>query len=265
MIVNSMGTLTVPLRGSCEREDVMRTKKMSKKSLTDQASELVEQVSPHVEAARERIVNDYLPVAQTVLADARDAAREIAQDARVAAQEAAENAEKSTRKRRRKAAKKARAKAGKLAMSAGAAAPIAAPLATKVADKLEPKPKRKRKLLLLFGLVGAGSVVFKKLRGNSASTSYTPPARPRSVPDPAVASNPAPTPPETFDADPKAPSGAAGDAHGDALAGAETTDKGGSFFDEMMADADEAPHKVTTPDQPVETEDVSGGKRTRKS
>ena len=49
----------------------MRTKR-AKKTLTDQAAELVEQVQPHVEAARERIVNDYLPAAQSMLADARD-------------------------------------------------------------------------------------------------------------------------------------------------------------------------------------------------
>jgi elongation factor P--beta-lysine ligase len=80
MIGRGMGT-----GPSREREDVMRTKSSSKKKLTDQAADLVEQVQPHVDAARDRIVNDYLPVAQSVLADARDAAREVAADARVAA------------------------------------------------------------------------------------------------------------------------------------------------------------------------------------
>src|SRR3569833_403315 len=108
----------------------MPTKTPSKKTLTDQATGLVEQVTPHVEAARERIVNDYLPVAQTVLTEARDAAVEIAKDAKQAAQEAAANAEKSTRKSRKRAAKKARAKAKDLA-AAAAATPAAVAVAQK--------------------------------------------------------------------------------------------------------------------------------------
>jgi hypothetical protein len=245
----------------------MRTKRSSKKSLTDQAGELVEQVGPHVDAARERIVNDYLPVAQSVLADARDVAREVAHDAREAAQEAAANAEKSTRKRRRKAARKARARASEMAASAGARAPVAAPLADKVADRLEPKPKRRKRMLLLFGLVGVGAVVFKKIRSatTSGAPSYAPPPpRPRPVPDPAAATTPPAPPVQHFEPDPDAPADPAADAMADAGPGAETTDKGGSFFDEMVADADEHPHKVTTPDQPAETEDAPGPKRAKK-
>jgi hypothetical protein len=266
MIGRGMGTWSVPAAPYAEREDAMRTT-TSKKKLTEQAAELVEQVSPHVDAARERIVNDYLPAAQSMLADARDVAREVAQDAREAAQEAAANAEKSTRKSRKKAARRARAKAGELATKAGAAAPLAAPLAAKVADKVEPKPRRKKRFLLLAALVGAGAVAFKKLRGESGGTPYaarpesTP--RPRAVPDPAVATTPTPpAPPEThFEPDPETP---ATDPSADALVDAgpgattgETTDAGGAFLDEVIADGDEEPHKVTTPDHPAEVEDVS--------
>lgn len=234
----------------------MPTKTPSKKTLTDQASELVEQVTPHVEAARERIVNDYLPVAQTVLADARDAAVEIAKDARQAAQEAAANAEKSTRKSRKKAAKKAKAKAKDLA-----AAAVATPAAAAVVQKVRPeKPKRKKRFMLLLALVGAGVVVFKKLTGGQGSptTSYSSP-RPTAVPDPVTTAPPAP--PEMHfepDSDPNT------EAMTDAGPGARaegTTDAGGAFLDEMAADATEEPRPVTTPDQPAEVEDVSGSRK----
>jgi hypothetical protein len=250
----------------------MRTKKMKKLGLADQAAELVEQVTPHVEAARERIVNDYLPAAQSMLADARDVAREVAQDARDAAQEAASNAEKSTRKSRKKAARKARSKASELALRAGAAAPVAAPLANKVADKVEPKPRRKKRYLLLLGLIGAGAVVVKRLRSGQTTPSYSPsysPPRPASTPRPApVATTPVATTPAQ-DGPPAAP-----DMHsepdpvadaapeslvdsGPGTATEGTADAGGAFLDEVAADADEQPHEVTTPDNPLEVENVA--------
>ena len=223
----------------------MHTKRSTRKSLTDQAAELVEQVTPHVEAARERLVNDYLPVAQTMLADAR----ETAHDAREAAQEAASNAEKSTRKSRKKAAMKARAKAGKMAAATAAAVPLTAPLADKVAAKVEPERSRKKRVLLLLGLAGLGAFVAKKLRGSS-TPSYTPPPRPVPTPRPAPVADPlttASTPPapsaDKMSVDPGAP-----DA---------TVDRGGAFLDEAVSDASDEPHEVTTPDAPVSTEDVS--------
>jgi len=251
----------------------MRTKKTQKLGLADQAAELVEQVSPHVEAARERIVNDYLPAAQSMLADAAEVAREVAQDAREAAQEAASNAEKSTRKRRKKAARKARSKASELATRAAAAAPVTAPLANKVAEKVEPKPRRKKRFLLLLAVVGAGAVVLKRLRGEQQPTvsSYTPPRstptpRPTPVTTDTVQDQPVSTPPAPsdvhFEPDPAA------DSLVDAGPGATTegtTDAGGAFFDEVIADADEQPHEVTTPDNPLEVEDVAeAGKSKRR-
>lgn len=256
MIGGGMGTGISPSGNPAEREDAMRTKTPTKKTFTDQASDLVDQVTPHVEAARERIVNDYLPVAQTVLAEARDAAIEVAKDARQAAQEAAANAEKSTRKSRKKAAKKARAKAQELA-----AAAVATPAGAAVAQKVRPeKPKGKKRFVFLLALIGAGAVAFKKLRGGqgSVSTTYSSP-RPTAVPDPVTTAPPAP--PETHfepDSDPNT------DAMTDAGPGARaegTTDAGGAFLDEMASDAAEEPHPVTTPDQPVEVEDVSSATR----
>jgi hypothetical protein len=248
----------------------MRIKKSSKKSFTDQAADLVEQVSPHVEAARERIVNDYLPAAQSMLADARETAREVAQDAREAAQEAAANAEKSTRKSRKKAARNARARAGKMASAAAEAAPVTAPLANKVAEKAGPKPRRKKRFLLLLALVGVGAVVVKRLRGEAPShATYSPPRpAPRPVADQPTSSTAPPAPPAPpemhFEPDADAPADPVADAMIDAGPGAETTDRGGAFLDEVIADADEEPHRVTTPDQPADVEDVTEPKSRRR-
>jgi hypothetical protein len=230
----------------------MRTTRSSKKSFTDQAAEIVEQVSPHVEAARDRIVNDYLPAAQSVLSDARDAA-----------QDAATQVEKSTRKRRKKAAKKARAKARDLVDTAVAAAPAGMPLV----EKVQSKPKRKKRFLLLLALLGAGAIVAKRLRGE-APAPYAPP-RPAPTPRPAPVSEDTvstavpPAPPEQhFEPDPT--EGEATDAGPGGVAEEGTTDAGGAFLDEVIADSQEEPGKVTTPDQPAEVEDVTGP-RSRKA
>ena len=222
----------------------MRTKTPSKKTLTDQASELVEQVSPHVEAARDRIVNDYLPVAQSVLADARDTAKVVAQDAASAAQEAAVNLEKSTRSSRKEAAKKAKAKARQAATAAAAA-----PAAVAVAKKVKPdsqKPKRKKWVLVLLALAGAGAVVFRRMSGSSTPTpAYAPP---RPVADPVATT-------------PSGPS-AAGFEPGAVAADEEApADAGGASLGEALADANEQPEGVTTPDQPADIEDVAGKNR----
>ena len=218
----------------------MRTSSTSKKALTDQASDLVEQVTPHVEAARERLVNDYLPVAQSMLAEARDAALEVAKDARDVTLEAAVEAEKSTRKSRREAAKAARSKTRQLMLAAAAAAPVAAPLAEKAADRVQPKPKRTKRVLLVLALVGLGAFVARKVRGGSTTPSYEPP---RPVPSPSGSTSA-----------PVATTPSAGQFEPDT-----TTDEGGAFLDEALADADEEPRKVTTPDQPLEVRDVDGG------
>jgi hypothetical protein len=168
----------------------------------------------------------------------------VAQDARAAAQEAAANAEKSTRKSRKKAARSARAKAGKMATAAAAAAPVTAPLANRVAEKVDPKPRRRKRYALLLGLIGIGAVVVKRMQGgSSASTpSYSPP-RPAPAPRPQATTTAPPAQSSEPDAGPAADE--------------EATDQGGAFLDEAIADAAEEPHPVSTPDQPIETVDVS--------
>ncbi len=241
----------------------MRTKKIQKMSLSDQAAELVDQVTPHVEAARERIVNDYLPAAQSALADARETAREVAQEARDRAQEAAVQAEKSTRKSRKKAAKRAR----ELAENAVTAAPDNVPLIEKAREKAGPKPHRKRKFLVLLGIAGLGALAAKRLRGGTAAPSYAPP-RPAPAPRPApVATEPTsstpPAPPDVhFEPDPATSTEPLADATAESLEA--SSDAGGAFLDEAIADADEQPHEVTTPDEPAEVEDVAEASRSKR-
>lgn len=200
----------------------MRTRRSSRKSITDQAVELVDQVGPHVEAARDRLVNDFLPAAQSMLADAREAA-----------QDAAASAEKSTRKSRKKAAKRAR----DLVDTAVAAAPEGVPLVAKA----KARPRRKRRFLFLLAVLGAGALVAKRLRAETPSgAAYAPP---RPVPTPVKdtpASSVPPAPPEQH-FEPETD---------------ETADQGGAFLDEVLADADEAPREATTPDAPAEVEQV---------
>lgn len=216
----------------------MRTKTPSKKTFTEQASELVEQVSPHVEAARDKVVNDYLPVAQSVLADARETAKEMAQDATAAAQAAAADLEKSTRKSRKQAAKKAKEKARK-----AAAAAAATPAAVAVANKVKPessKPKRKKWVLLLIALGGAGVVAAKRMGGKTPATPTYAPPRPVSNPVSSPVSTTPPPAPPTAHFEPG------------------TADPAGASPGEALADATEVPEGVTTPDQPAEIEDLSG-------
>lgn len=242
MIGERMGTGTTLLTAR-EREDAMRTKTPAGKKLVDHANDLVEQAAPRVEAARDRFVNDYLPVAQVALADAGHTAREVAKDAR----EAAVKAEKSTRRNRRRAAKHAKAKARELA-AAAAATPAAVALAEKAHPGSKDKPSRTKRALVLLGLLGIGAAIVKRLRGSSSPV-YTPPAqpspRPTPVADPLTTSS---APPGSSDqglaVDPDAPGG-------------ESADKGGSFFDDAIADSEDQPHRSSTPDQPADRVDVS--------
>jgi hypothetical protein len=140
-----------------------------------------------------------------------------------------------------------------MAAAAAAAAPVTAPLAEKVAAKVEPRRGRKKRVLLLLGLVGLGGFVAKKLRGSGAAShtpAYTPPARPVPTPRPAPVADPL-----TTASTPPAPS--AGGLETDPDAPEATVDRGGAFLDEAVSDASDEPHEATTPDAPLSTEDVS--------
>lgn len=204
-----------------------------KKTLIDQASDYVESVKPQIESA----VSSARAKAAPLLAEARDKAVTATAEAREKAGPALADA-------RAKAApmiaEGAAVVADKAAIGASIAAEkaaigrdIAAEKATigrdlaaaKVAQlKGEPEPKKGgklKKLLLFGGLAAAAGFAAKKLTADKGSDNWQ--------------SSYVPSPP------PQAPVRDAAD------------DSAGSSPDEAVADAAEAPHPVTTPDDPAET------------
>ncbi len=235
----------------------------SKKSRLDQATDIVEgyvdSVRPHVTAALESAMestrdfvqdtaipafNDAKDKAGPALADARVKAAPVVAEARTkaAAQlaDARVKAAPVVAEARTKAAghlADAREKAAPVVAAGAAAAGEKAAAARVLADAKvaeikgeEPKKKGKLKRFLLLGaLAGGVALVAKKLQGGSTSdnwqSSYVP--------------TPAPTP--------AAP----------AAAPSSMEDTGGASPDEALADEAEAPHPVTTPDEPAEVVEIS--------
>lgn len=198
-----------------------------KKSLVDQASDYVVAVRPHVESAMETAGDFVRDTALPALNDAREKAAPVIADARVKA--AVGLAE-------------ARDKATPLVAQGAAIAAERAAAARQVADAKvaqltgAPEPKKKSKLkrfVLVAGVAGGVAAVAKKLQGGRSGadnwqSTYTP------APAPAAP----PTPPT-----PSAPQ-----------AGLE--DSAGASPDEALSDAAEAPHPVSTPDEPAEVVDI---------
>jgi hypothetical protein len=199
-----------------------------KKSLLDQAndwaSDYVEAAKPHVEAAYESAREFVQDTAVPALLDAKDKAGPALADARESAGAAASDA---------------RDKAAPLIASGAAIASERATQAKSLADakvaqiKGEPEPKKGGKLkkfVLFAGIAGAVAFVAKKLQGGGANdnwqSSYVPTPPPASAPTPTEAAAPA------------------------------SDDTGGSSPDEALADAAEAPHPVTTPDDPAEVVEI---------
>lgn len=211
-----------------------------KKSLMDQASETVEkyveQVRPQVESAvataRDKagpVISDARDKAGPVIADARSKAAPVVADAKA---KAAPMLADARAKAAPVIASGAAAAADKVAAGANLAAEKAQEAADKVAEAAQPKKKKGgklRKLLLFTGLAAALAFVAKKLQDRNQNdtwqSSYTP--------------------------TPAAP--VAGTGEGD--------DTGGSSPDEALADQAEAPHPVTTPEEPAEVVDVDETKK----
>lgn len=244
-----------------------------KKSLLDQASEYVDSMKPQVESAlhtaRDSTRDFVETTAVPLLADAKDRAADGLAEARAKAgpalSDAREKAGPAWADAREKAApyladarekaapyvSDARAKAAPLVASGTALAGEKASAIKELADakaaqiKGEPEPKKKGgklKKLFLFTLVaGAAGVIAKRFQDQKTSdnwqSSYVPSPPPSSTTSSAPGS---PATPPT----PAAP-----------MAGAED-DTAGSSPDEALADAAEAPHPVSTPDQPAEVVDL---------
>lgn len=198
-------------------------KKRGKKTLMESAADLAESVRPAIESAVETAVETAKETADKagpILADGKEIARERAR-----------------RGRRRAAARMAELKDSEA--SERLAAKVSAFKDAEASEKLaafkaaEPKKKRGRlkKLVLLGGLVGLGSVIAKRLRGASSQSnwqsSYTPQPAPRHTPTHAATTPPAET-------------------------AAPADDEGGSSPDEALADRASEPHPDTTPDDPAE-------------
>jgi hypothetical protein len=206
-----------------------------KKSLIDQAAEIIDDAKPKIESAVTTAKDKTLPLladakdkAAPVLADAKAKAAPVIADARAKAGPAlAEGAAIAADK----ASVGAALAAEKAAIARDLAAEKAAVgrdlAATKVAELKGEKPKkggRLKKLLLVTGLAAAGGFVYKKLRSDATEDNWQ------------SSYVPTPAPPAT----PAAPQ-------------ADADDAGGSSPDEAIADAAETPHAVSTPDDPAET------------
>lgn len=219
----------------------LRKKKSLVDQAIDQAGDYVDALRPHVEAAygqaKDFVQDTAIPAlhdakdkAGPALADARDKATPLIADARDKATPLIADA-------RDKAAPlvaDARAKAAPLIASGAAAAGDRASAVKVLAEEKvaelkgeQPKKRSKLKTLLVLGVVAGGvAVVAKKLqspKSDNWQSSYTPKPAPAA---PSVPASPA------------------------------VTDPGGAGPDEALADAVEAPHPVSTPDEPVEVVDV---------
>jgi len=233
-----------------------------KKSRLDQATDIVEgyvdSVRPHVQAAmestRDFVQDTALPAlsdardkAAPVIADARDKAAPVIAEARekAAAQlaDAREKAAPVVAEAREKAAAQlaeAREKAAPVAAAGAAAAGERATAARTLADAKvaelrgeEPKKKgRLKRFLLLGALAGGVALVAKKLQGDSGSDNWQSSYVPTPAPAPAAPSEP-------------------------------VDDTGGASPDEALADEAEAPHPVTTPDEPAEVVEIDQDGDTR--
>lgn len=235
----------------------------SKKSRLDKATDLVEgyvdSVRPHVQAALETAMestrdfvqdtaipalHDAREKAGPVLSDARDKAAPVVADARTkAAAQLADAREKAApvladaRARAAEQLSDARDKAAPVAAAGAAAAGQKATAVrgladAKVAELKGEKPKgSKLKRILVLGLIaGVAAFVAKKLQGGGSADNW----QSSYVPTPAPSATTA------------APTSAA-----------SVQDTGGASPDEALADEVEAPHDVTTPDQPAEVVEIN--------
>jgi hypothetical protein len=202
-----------------------------KKSLLDQASDYVDQAVEQVRPQLESAMATAKDKAGPVIADARTKAAPVIADARAKAAPVLADAKA---KARPAVASGAAIAAEKIASGAAYAADKTAvasqAAADRVADVATPKKKgsKLKKLLLITGLAAGAAFVAKKLKGGSSQSdnwqsSYTP------TPAPAAPQKPA-------------------------------EDEGGSSPDEALADQAEAPHPVTTPDDPADVVDVDENK-----
>ena len=180
---------------------------------------LIEQASEYVDSVKPQIesaVKEAKDKALPLITEARDKAAPVLADAR-------DKATPVIAAGAAVAAEKASQGAAIAAEKAAAGRDRAAARLAEVTGKPQKKKGGKlKKLLMITGLAAAGGFVFKKLKGDQTSDNWQ--------------SSYVPSPP------PPAPAPAA-----------PSDDEGGASPDEAVADAAEAPHPVSTPDEPAET------------
>lgn len=238
----------------------LRKKKSLLDQVRDQASDYVDAAKPHVEAAFEASRDFVQDTAVPALIDAKDKAAPVLADARdkatpviasgvalagAKASDARDKAAPVLADARDRAREAATSRTAPLIASGQALASEKATAAKTLADakvaqlKGEPAPtkgSKLKKLVLFTAVAGAVAFVAKKLQGGKAESnnwqsSYVPTPPPASAPSPAQAAAPA-------------------------AAATSGDDTGGSSPDEAFADLAEAPHPVTTPDEPVEVVEI---------
>ena len=131
---------------------------------------------------------------------------------------------------------------------------------TELAEAAEPPAKKKKggklkKLVLFTGLAAGLGFAAKKLQGKKTAdnwqSSYVP------TPPPATPTSSPASSTTATQAAPAAPATPAAPMSGTPAADA-ADDSAGSSPDEALADQAEAPHEVTTPDDPAEVVEIKG-------
>ena len=225
-----------------------RKPKTKTQIMREQAEEVMERLSPHVEVARKE--------AKLRAAEAREMAAPYVHDVKERTAPAVEGAKtKFTAEvlpvitAAVAAASEATEEAREEARKRGSA--TAAALKGEIAAPEKKKLHKLRNLMLLMGLGGLAAFVAKKLSDREASTAWQSSYTPTSTGSSAGGATP------TYSAPGVSTAGAAdiddtpmGTAA--AAAAAQARDEGGAGPDEAAADAAEAPHTATTPDNPAE-------------
>lgn len=197
------------------------------KSLLDQASETVAQYADQVKPQVESAVAAAKEKAGPALADAKAKAAPALADAKAKAAPVLADAKA---KAVPAVATGAALAADKIAAGAALAADKASEASQAVSAKADEvsKPKKKggklKKLLILTGIAAAAAFIAKKLQGSPESQNWQSSYTPTPAPRPA-------------------------------------DDAGGATPTEAIADSTEAPHPVTTPDEPAEVVDVEDPKK----
>lgn len=221
-----------------------RKKKTLLEQAKDQATEFADNVRPQIEAA----VSTAREKSGPVIADARDKAAPYLADARDKAAPYIEDAKEKAAPYLADA--KDKVSEGKDLAAAKALIGLQQAEAKVASLQSEPEKKKGSKLrkLFVFGLLAGGAafavkVLQGKKSGDDWQSTYTPPPPP--APAPAPAPDAASTPPP-----PKGPP----------LDGPAPDEAGGASPDEVLADTSEAPHPVTTPDEPAEVVEINDDK-----